>query len=189
MAGDARDRMVEAAVVLLAQKGFQATSFSSVIERSKAPRGSIYHHFPEGKDQMIAAAIEASGVRAIAVVDALSGLDPEQVTDGFLALWRAVLMQSNFTAGCSVLAVTVSADSEDLLTRARRIFATWRSHLADVLAEGGLGREAAEDFAALLVAGAEGAVVMSRADRSLAPFDSASRALRAAALGLKQARP
>ena len=177
--------MIEAAVVLLAQKGFQATSFSSVLERSKTPRGSIYHHFPEGKDQMIAAAIEASGTRAIAVVDGLSGLDPEEVVDGFLSLWRAVLVQSEFSAGCSVLAVTVSADSEDLLERARRIFATWRAHLAEVLVGAGVQREAAADFSALLVASAEGAVVMSRAECSLAPFESAARSLRAAAAGLR----
>src|SRR5689334_4885847 len=65
MAGGVRDRMVESAIVLLATRGFHATSFSSVLARSAAPRGSIYHHFPEGKEQLIAAAIDLAGSRAI----------------------------------------------------------------------------------------------------------------------------
>ena len=57
--------MIESAVVLLAKQGYRATSFDAVLERSKAPRGSIYHHFPGGKDELIAAAIDLAGARAI----------------------------------------------------------------------------------------------------------------------------
>jgi TetR/AcrR family transcriptional regulator, lmrAB and yxaGH operons repressor len=64
MARGVRDRMVQSAIVLLAKRGYQATSFSEVLTESEAPRGSIYHHFPEGKDQLIAAAIEVAGARA-----------------------------------------------------------------------------------------------------------------------------
>ena len=61
MTDGAADRMVASAVKRWAMHGFQATSFSSVLKDSGAPRGSIYYHFPEGKDQLIAAAIDLAG--------------------------------------------------------------------------------------------------------------------------------
>ena len=57
MTRSVRERMVDSAVVLLAKRGFQGASFSEVLAHSKAPRGSIYHHFPDGKEQLIAAAV------------------------------------------------------------------------------------------------------------------------------------
>ena len=58
---DARRKMIESAAILLATRGLEGTSFSDVLERSGAPRGSIYHHFPEGKDELVDAAIALAG--------------------------------------------------------------------------------------------------------------------------------
>ena len=118
MAADVRERMVRSAVILLAQHGVQGTSFSSVLEHSQTPRGSIYHHFPEGKDQLIAAAVDVAGANAVRVLDALDGLPPAEIVDGFIGMWRAVLERSDYSAGCSVLAVTVSSESPALIERA-----------------------------------------------------------------------
>ena len=57
MPSDARQKMIEGAVTLLALRGLEGTAFRDVLERSGAPRGSIYHHFPNGKDQLVEAAI------------------------------------------------------------------------------------------------------------------------------------
>ena len=66
---DVRERMIEGAVRLLARHGLQATSFSEVLELTGAPRGSIYHHFPEGKDQLIGSAVDFAGSQALKVLD------------------------------------------------------------------------------------------------------------------------
>jgi TetR/AcrR family transcriptional repressor of lmrAB and yxaGH operons len=166
-----RDRMVEAAVVLLAQHGYQAMSFTTVLERSGAPRGSIYHHFPEGKDQLVAAAVELAGARAVALLEAHEGQPAGEVLDAFVRLWRAVLERSAYGAGCSVLAVAVSADSADLLTRASAVFTRWRDRLADLLVIGGVDEAVAPAVATTIVAATEGAVVLCRAQRSLAPLE------------------
>ncbi len=49
--------MVQAAASLLGERGLAGASFSGVLERGDAPRGSIYHHFPDGKDALAAEAI------------------------------------------------------------------------------------------------------------------------------------
>jgi AcrR family transcriptional regulator len=162
--------MVDGAVRLLAQQGLQATSFAEVLQLTGAPRGSIYHHFPGGKDQLVAAAVEAAGKRAIGVLDGLAGSTPEQITATFLGLWRLLLERSGNTAGCAVLAVTVATRSEELVDQAGKVFRAWRARLAELLAVGGLPDATA--FAATLVAASEGAVVMARAERSLEPFDA-----------------
>jgi AcrR family transcriptional regulator len=171
MVGDTRQRMVGGAVRLLALRGLQETSFSEVLELTGAPRGSIYHHFPGGKDQLINAAVDLAGERAIDLINRSEGSSPEVITEQFLGMWRELLAVSNFRAGCSVLAVTVATDSADLLAHTAAVFRTWRLRLAELLQIGGLAETDAGRFAAILIAGSEGAVVLARAEQSLEPFD------------------
>ena len=178
MAAGVRDRMVQSAIILLAKRGYQATSSSEVLAESQAPRGSIYHHFPEGKDQLIAAAIEVAGGRAVELLDGLDGAGAAEIVDGFLAMWRVVLERSRFAAGCSVRAVTVSADSPELLDRAGAIFRAWQARLAELFTAAGLPAAGAGSFATLLIAAGEGAVVLCRAERSFAPLDAVQGWLR-----------
>jgi TetR/AcrR family transcriptional regulator, lmrAB and yxaGH operons repressor len=163
--------MVVGAARLLAQRGLQETSFTEVLELTGAPRGSIYHHFPLGKDQLIASAIDLAGSHAISLIERSAGGAAEEVTTHFLEMWREVLVRSSFTAGCSVLAVTIATDSPDLLEHAATVFRTWRLRLAELLTEGGLTEHDAARFAAILIAGTEGAVVLSRAEQSMEPFE------------------
>jgi TetR/AcrR family transcriptional repressor of lmrAB and yxaGH operons len=171
MVGETRARMVAGAARLLAERGLQETSFSEVLELTGAPRGSIYHHFPDGKDQLVASAVDLAGAHAIALIDRSSGKSAEEVTADFLGMWREVLVRSNYKAGCSVLAVTIATDSSDLLEHAATVFRTWRERLAELLRNGGLDDRDAARCAAILIAGTEGAVVLSRAEQSMEPFD------------------
>lgn len=171
MAKEVRQQMVEATTLLLAKKGLQGASFSAILEASGAPRGSLYHHFPAGKDELVLAAVEAAGARALAVLDAEPGASAETVATTFVGLWRALLTRSNFTAGCAVAAVTVAADSDELLASAGAVFRSWRTTLAAALAAGGVPAVRAPGLAASLIAACEGAVVLARAEQSLEPFD------------------
>lgn len=171
MASETRHRMVVGTARLLAERGLQETSFSEVLQLTGAPRGSIYHHFPDGKDQLVASAIDLAGSNAIALIERSRGQSAENVTAHFVGLWREVLVRSEFKAGCSVLAVTIATDSSDLLDHAATVFRAWRERLADLLVEGGLTDRDAARFAAILIAGTEGAVVLSRAEQSMEPFE------------------
>jgi TetR/AcrR family transcriptional repressor of lmrAB and yxaGH operons len=173
-----REQMVASAVVLLAKHGFQGASLARVLADSGAPRGSIYHHFPEGKDQLVAAAVEVAGERAVQVLDAFIGLSAVELTDGYMAIWRSILERSGFTAGCSVLAVTVSADSAELVEQAGQVFRSWQARLAELLTAAGLAAADADAFATMLIAASEGAVVLARAQQDFSPFEAVHRQLR-----------
>ncbi len=178
----ARDRMIDGAAVLLAKRGLQGASFSEVLEATGAPRGSIYHHFPGGKDELVAAAIARVSERTLDRLTELGG-SATSLTEGFLALWRALLDRSRLTAGCAVVAVSVAA-SDDLLDRAGTVFRDWTAHLAALLEEAGVPAVRAGPFAVLLISATEGAVVMARAQRDLAPFESVASTLMASARDL-----
>jgi hypothetical protein len=86
-------------------------------------------------------------------------------------MWRGILSRSNLEAGCSVLAVAIAADVPELRESAARVFRTWRTRMAALLQKGGLRRNDAKGFAATLIAASEGAVALSRAEKSLEPFE------------------
>jgi AcrR family transcriptional regulator len=171
VAEDPKTRMIEGAARLLASKGLQATSFSEVLAATGAPRGSLYHHFPGGKDELVAAALDLVNSRALALIERRPHETPRDVVSAFLDMWRELLVRSQFRAGCAVLAVTVAADSPALLDRTGAIFRAWQDKLTSMLRASGLTSRDATYLATMLIASSEGAVGLSRALRSLEPFE------------------
>ena len=172
MAADTRRRMIDSAAVLVARHGSRGTSFSEVLEASGAPRGSLYHHFPQGKEQLVHAAVEAAGGRSLALLAELDGLPAREVASRFLGMWRSLLTATDFGVGCAVAAVTVDAESDALLERAGEVFRAWRSRLAELLTAGGVSADRAAPLAAMLVGASEGGVLLARAERDIAVFDA-----------------
>lgn len=188
MAGEVRRKMIEGAVRLLARHGLQSTSFAEVLAHTGTPRGSVYHHFPEGKDQMVGEAVDLAGDTLVGLLAPVSGATAVAVTERFLAIWRGVLAQFKCASGCAVLAVAVATDSPDLLAHAAAVFRLWRGRLAELLEQGGLARKDARRFATVLVASAEGAVAMSRAEQDTEPFETVAKQLLEQARALASAR-
>lgn len=171
MASTVRDRMIDGALALLAQRGLQATSFTELLSATGVPRGSLYHHFPGGKDQLVAEAVDRAGAVLREALAPVGGAKAEDVVARFLAIWRTVVTRSHCRSGCAVVAVTVATDSAELSARAAAVFRNWRDLLAGLLHQGGLPAPQAGQFAVLLIASVEGAVVLSRAEQSLEPFE------------------
>ena len=182
--GGVRDRMVKGAVWLLATKGVEGTSFAEVLAATDTPRGSIYHHFPGGKPELLHAALDLASQRGLAAMEATRGQAAAAVVGRFLGLWRDLLDRSRLTAGCAVVAVTVAADDDDLLDHAGTIFRTWTERLTELCAAGGVDPESARRLAVTVIAATEGAVALSRAERSREPFEDVSATL----LSLSQVR-
>jgi TetR/AcrR family transcriptional repressor of lmrAB and yxaGH operons len=171
MASQIRQRMIERTAVLLAKKGLQGTSFSEVLEASGAPRGSLYHHFPGGKDELVLAALSKAGDQIMDPLNRLKGKSAAVVAQTFIGLWRAHLVKYDFRVGCAGVAITVAADSPVLLESVAEVFRNWRYRLSALLAEGGVLANRAPAMSATLIAACEGAVVLSRAERSIEAFD------------------
>jgi AcrR family transcriptional regulator len=175
--GDVRTKMVKGAAGLLATKGVEGTSFAEVLDATDSPRGSVYHHFPGGKSELVHAALDLVSSRALAVMESRRGSSAEAIVKEFLDLWRQLLDSSDLTAGCAVLAVTVAGSDIDLLDHAGSIFRDWTAHLAGLLVAGGVGETSAPQLATMVIAATEGGVALCRAERSREPFDLVDKAL------------
>jgi AcrR family transcriptional regulator len=177
-----RERMVRGATQLLRERGYTGTGFREVIELTGAPRGSIYHHFPEGKAQLAAEAVGYAGEIANGVLeDALLDGDPVAALRAFVELWRADFVRTGGRAGCPVLAVAVEThdDAPELLDAAAGEFNRWRQAFAASLRRAGVGPARARRLAALVVSAVEGAIVLSRAERRPDPLLEVARELEA----------
>src|ERR1044072_4559582 len=100
---DAKKKMITSAALLIRERGVEATSLNDVLAHSGAPRGSIYHHFPGGKTELVeeatrhAARWTGGGLSA-----ALEAGDVATAIDLFVASWRDTLESTDFAAGCPV---------------------------------------------------------------------------------------
>lgn len=169
--GEVRARMTESAVRLLAEHGPAGASFGDVLKATGASRGSIYHHFPQGKRELYDTALEVASSRAYSALDGVRGESAEAIITAFFDMWRTLLTHTDLRMGCAVLAIAVAGDDADNTAHAGEIFGTWRAHLATILAEAGLGDARATSLAALAIAAAEGAVALARAEQSMEAFE------------------
>lgn len=173
MEKDSRTKMIESAASLIARRGLNAASFSNVLEESGAPRGSIYHHFPDGKEQLAADAIRWTSGRVLAFQRGNGGTTPRGVLERFTGMWRNVVIGSNAETGCVVAgtAVDSGAGDEGLMDVVRETFRSWTGLLSEQLQAAGLPAPRALAIATATVAGMEGALILCRAEGNVGPLD------------------
>jgi TetR/AcrR family transcriptional regulator, lmrAB and yxaGH operons repressor len=177
--GNVRGEMVEGAVRLLAVEGLDGTSFAAVIDATGAPRGSVYHHFPGGKSELIHAALDLAGDRARAVLEETRGRPAIEVVEAFLDQWRQLLIRAKLRAGCSVMAVAAAPGDADLLEHSGEVFHAWSEHLSGLLVDGGLKPDVARVLSTLIIASTEGAIAICRAQRNRSAFETVATELMA----------
>ncbi|MGH3167575.1 MAG: TetR/AcrR family transcriptional regulator [Trebonia sp.] len=167
---DAGARMVQAAEQLIRERGHGATAFSDVLERSGAPRGSVYFHFPGGKSRLVAEAAEAYAHRQVAYIDEIAGLaeSPAEFVTMYMNAGRDGLVASGYSRGCGITPLVVEDDggADGSAEAGRRAFAEITGRLAFHLTAYGLERTAARELAEALLGAMAGALIMSRALRS-----------------------
>ena len=172
--GSSRAAFIAATGELLRRQGLAATGLNEVVARSGAPKGSLYFHFPGGKEELAAAAMVHAGeqlTRAIEMVLASS----EQLGEALSRLLDALgagLEGSGYADGCPIatVALEASGDSEALRAAASGAFDAWLAVVAARLVTAGMDERAAERRAMLVLASIEGALILARARRDLAPL-------------------
>jgi TetR/AcrR family transcriptional regulator, lmrAB and yxaGH operons repressor len=173
-----RAKMVSSAAELMGSRGMSGTSFSDVLEHSGAPRGSIYHHFPGGKQELAKAAMAHTSAIVLEHQKACSAKTPKGVIEHFVALFRQLVESSCGRAGCSVAGVAVDSQADDeMMPIVRDTFKEWVDVLARQLRQAGMPPGRARSTAAATVAGVEGALIMCRAERTTQPLDEIERTL------------
>ncbi|MBI5310910.1 MAG: TetR/AcrR family transcriptional regulator [Actinobacteria bacterium] len=176
---DPRKQMIRSTALLIRERGVEGTSFADVIEHSGAPRGSIYHHFPEGKPELIEEATRfGSEYIARMLSKDISTREPRSVVRRFAQSWRGLLKDGGFAAGCPLVAVAVDGSHMKAAREAAGDgFERWVDLLTDSFAERGVDRRRARSVATLVISSVEGAIVLARAEQSIAPLDRVTKEL------------
>ena len=174
MASDTRSRMIETTARLLQHRGYHGASLNEILEASGAPRGSLYFHFPGGKEQL---AIEATRAAVDEATQALAAMlaQSKDAAAGVRAYAEAaaqLMRESDYTFGCPVspLILDASGGVAELAKLCRDAFETWTGMIAAALNAAGLSKARAASLALLSVTAIEGALLAARAYRDIKPL-------------------
>lgn len=183
---DGRERLLEGAGRLLAEKGYAGMELRDVAERGSAPRGSIYHHFPGGKAQLAAEAAAVDGARVRKAIErGLKERGLKGTLRMFGELFRRRAAEDPTRIGCPIAAAALARPEDPALAAAATAaFQSWEEPIAASLEAEGVEPGAAAAFAGLVVSTIEGALVRTRAAGDHAPLDSAVAGLERALDGL-----
>jgi TetR/AcrR family transcriptional repressor of lmrAB and yxaGH operons len=182
---DSKERMVVAARRLFREHGYLGTALSDVVTESAAPRGSIYFHFPGGKEELATEVTLLHASDRIAQINraAAAAATAAQLIEVFMGRERDDLVASGYREGCAVAPIVLESTpaSDQLSDATRRAFQDLIATLAARFTEKGLPHERALQLATNVWTSVEGALILSRALRSPEPFDMAIALLTATA--------
>jgi TetR/AcrR family transcriptional regulator, lmrAB and yxaGH operons repressor len=170
---DTRQKMLLSSVELLRERGAGGVTVDAVLSRSQSPRGSVYHHFPGGRGEIISEALNLAGDTISGIIEHSKDLGSLGALRRFGKLWRKLLLDSDFNAGCPVVSVAVggSTDDQHLQPAVAEIFGRWHQALAEAMVADGVDTQRARRLATMAVAAIEGAIILCRVQRSTAPLN------------------
>ena len=171
-----------AAARLFCRQGYHGTALQDILAASGAPRGSLYFHFPRGKEEIAEGAIALGdqAVRAFIAQAAGASRSAESFVVNLAKGMAANLEASDFREGCP-LATTVleiATNSEAIGKAAREAFAAWEREIAQGLVRFGSGEKQAATAATAILSQLEGALLLARTYRNLQPMRRAEDTLR-----------
>jgi AcrR family transcriptional regulator len=165
-----RERIVQTSAELFRRQGYNATGVKQIVTAAQAPFGSIYHHFPGGKEQLGAEAIRRSGALYELLIPAVFDPAPDLPTAvrAFFAGAAEHLVQTNYKDACPIatVALEVSSSSEAMREACADVFESWIAAGVPRFTEGGLDAETSRQLVIGMISALEGAFVLARATRS-----------------------
>ncbi len=164
--------MLISAAEVMRERGAAGVTIDEVLARSGAPRGSVYYHFPEGRNQILAEALRWAGDTITDNIDAATERGGLALVRGFSAFWERTLVESDFGAGCPVVAAAIgcTGDEAGLAAIASGIFGRWREALTRAFVVDGFDAAEAESLSVTCIAALEGAVILGRSLRKAEPL-------------------
>ena len=181
-ASDSKGKTLAAAARLFRQQGYHGTALHDILAAGGSPRGSLYFHFPGGKEEIGETTLTLAGE---AVRQAIAhAAETSETAELFLTrIARGMasdLEKSDFREGCPIAttALETSAQSDTLGTATRGAFKSWENEIKRGLERFGMGSEQADLVATVVLSQLEGALLLARTYRSLAPMQRAEQALK-----------
>jgi len=184
----AREDMLNVAVDLFGARGYEGVGVAELLEKSGAPRGSLYFHFPGGKQQIGAEVVARVGENVAMRFRGLheSGVDMETFIDRVFKTTAKESKDRCYEQSCPMAAIATGFGNGDelLATAVRGAFNSWEAEIRAAAIARGMSAPNAQVFASAMLTAMEGAFIISKAQRSSAAHISAGRAIKALAATL-----
>ncbi len=184
----AREDLIQSAVELFRARGYEGVGVADLLAHAGAPRGSLYFHFPGGKEEIGAEALGRAGANVTERLRALrqSGASLESFIDIVFKTTARESKERGYTASCPLAAIATetSKDNPSLCCAISGALTDWEREIGLAATAAGMNKKNSELFASAFVTAMEGALVVSKAQRSATPHSSAAHAMRALANAL-----
>jgi TetR/AcrR family transcriptional repressor of lmrAB and yxaGH operons len=160
-----RAALIDTAATLFRRQGYAATGLNQILEEAGVKPGSLYHHFPSGKQQLAAAVVQTAGrgIERLLCRFLVSDTPPPDVVDRWIDLLIAGLAGDR-RDGCPIEPIATESvhGSPRVREASAAAFTSWCAALADRLTSDGWPRAEADDTAIAVVSLIEGALILSR---------------------------
>lgn len=176
-----REAIVAAAATLFRRQGYAATGVNEIVGLSGAPKGSLYHYFPGGKDEIGEAAVKFAAARVSATLEELcrKRRGAPALIRAYCALLAGWMAKSAFRDGCPIATTLLEAapQSAGVTAAGREAFAEWSDIIVRALLRDGFAKGEAERLALLAIAAIEGALIQARVVGSAEPIERVGKVL------------
>ena len=181
MTAPTRERMIETTARLLQHRGYHGVSLNEILVAADAPRGSLYFHFPGGKDQLVLEATRQTISQATEFLRAklAESSNPATALRAFIEETARMMAASNYTFGCPVAPLILDDPSgvTELEQVCRQAFEEWTGVIREALIAAGMPPARAETLALMIEATHEGLFLIARAYRDTIPLMNVAREL------------
>jgi TetR/AcrR family transcriptional regulator, lmrAB and yxaGH operons repressor len=179
---------------LFRRQGYAGTGLQQILAESGAPKGSLYHFFPDGKEALAEAAVELAGDMIGEMLTAHAArhpADPGRFVEAYgntLAQW---MEESGFRSGCPIATTLLETTpgSEPMRRRGQAVFDGWIDIIAGVYRNSGMHKAQALGRAQSLIAAMEGALILARVRRSTTPIRAVVRTFQSLATARPDGKP
>ena len=162
----AREKILQTASELMEKQGYHATGLNEIIQKSGAPKGSLYYYFPDGKEQLASEAIlQAGKIVSERFRDRTAGeTSPAQAIRDFLYMIAQRMDETKFYTGSTMtmIAMETAAKSKKINVACREGYTLLIGAFKEKLLSGGMEESKAGDMAEMIIAAVEGGIILSR---------------------------
>ncbi|TGK12343.1 TetR/AcrR family transcriptional regulator [Leptospira fletcheri] len=177
-----KERMIRAMAEALETRGYSGTGLNDIVEASGAPKGSIYFHFPGGKEELAAEALNTSGEEMGELFQKIlrSSKSAANGIENIFSALETKMIESEFRKGCPISITANETSSEDGVVgqTCRNVFKNWNSKLELFLRSLGYGKARAAELSVALLSLMEGAILFSRTYKDTRPLRTAAKTAR-----------
>ncbi len=179
-----KDRILETTAELFRRYGYTGTGMKQIVAAANAPFGSLYHHFPNGKEELGGEVIRRSGQMYKELFELIMDAAPDMTTGvgDFFSGAAETLRQTDYADACPIatVALEVASTNDPLRQATAEVFESWIAAGTERGVAAGLSESEARELTILMIAALEGAFVLGRAMRSAEPVEIAGAAVTAA---------